>query len=47
MEQYFDKSISQIKMNFNLFREQHFLKKWKIKITSNLNVTPQDVFEIL
>lgn len=46
MEQYFDKSISQIKDEFqSIFREQRLSQKMENKITSNLNVTPQDVFK--
>ena len=46
MEQYFDKSISQIKDEFqSIFREQRLSQKMENKITSNLNVTPQDVLK--
>ena len=48
MEQYFDKSISQIKDEFqSIFREQRLSQKMENKITSNLNVTPQDVLNFI
>ena len=46
LEEYFDKSISQIREEFQtIFREQRLAQRMESKITSNLKVTPQDVLK--
>ena len=45
-EEYFDKTISQIREEFQtIFREQLLAQRMESKITSNLRVTPQEVFK--
>ncbi len=46
LEEYFDKTISQIREEFQtIFREQLLAQRMESKITSNLRVTPQEVFK--
>ena len=46
LEEYFDKSISQIREEFQtIFREQRLAQRMESKITSNLKVTPQDILK--
>ena len=46
LEEYFNKSISQIREEFQtIFREQRLAQRMESKITSNLKVTPQDVLK--
>ena len=46
LEEYFDKPIIQIRQEFQtIFREQLLAQRMESKITSNLRVTPQEVFK--
>ena len=46
LEEYFEKTISQIREEFQtIFREQLLAQRMESKITSNLRVTPQEVFK--
>ncbi len=46
LEEYFDKTISKIREEFQtIFREQRLAQRMESKITSNLRVTPQEVFK--
>ena len=46
LEEYFDKSISQIREEFQfIFKDQLLAQRMESKITSNLKVTPQDVLK--
>ena len=46
LEEYFDKSISQIREEFQtIFREQILAQRMESKITSNLRASPQDVLK--
>ena len=46
LEEYFGKTISQIRLEFqSIFREQRLAQRMESKITSNLKVTPQDVLK--
>ena len=46
LEEYFDKSISQIREEFQFnFKDQLLAQRMESKITSNLKVTPQDVLK--
>ena len=46
LEEYFDKSITQIREEFQfIFKDQLLAQRMESKITSNLKVTPQDVLK--
>ena len=46
LEEYFNKSISQIREEFKIiFKDQRLAQSMESKITSNLKVTPQDVLK--